>query len=470
MEIVSALRCSLADKVGNERFELWFGKNTRLEWADGTLTIGTPSRFFQQWLQANFRPQIEGACREVLGRCPQLTFRLDADLQQSAAGEPAAASNEADGKPRGPGARPGPCGRAPAEAAATPAEDGARRRRSADLESFVTGRANRLARAAAEMVVERPGEMSPLVVHGPTGVGKTHLLEGIWNAARKSRRLTAVYLTAEQFTTSFLEALRGSGLPIFRQKYRSVDLLIVDDLQFLCGKRCTLVELLHTVDTLLRDGRQLVFAADRPPAELEELGSDLVARLQGGMVCRLDPPDHDTRLGILSRMARQFHLDLPDDVQQFIASRLANHARELSGALCRLQAASQALRQPIGLKMAEQALAEMIHSSNRLVRLPDIEKAVCRTFGLEPASLKSARKSKGVSQPRMLAMWLARKYTRAALAEIGYYFGQRSHSTVISAQKRVDGWLEAGTELELPDRTWSVDDAIRQTEQRLLAG
>jgi chromosomal replication initiator protein len=348
---------------------------------------------------------------------------------------------------------------------------GLQRRRFATLESFVVGETNRMAAASAEMVVRQPGQLTPLLIHGPTSVGKTHLLEGIWTAARKShRKLTVLYLSAEQFTTHFLEALRGSGLPAFRRKYRDVGLLILDDLQFFAGKKATQTELLHTIDTLLAGGRQIVFAADRSPRELTELGPELASRLQSGMVCRIEPADHSTRLGIVAQMARRFNLPLPPEVQQFIASRLTNHAREISGALCRLQATSEVLGQPVTLAMAEEALAEMIRNSGRVVRLWDIEKAVCQVFGLEPQSLQSQEKGRRVSHPRMLAMWLARKHTRAALSEIGQYFGHRSHSTVISAQKRIDGWMAAGEALHLVEQNWKIDEAIRHVERQLMAG
>ena len=252
--------------------------------------------------------------------------------------------------------------------------------------------------------------------YGPTSVGKTHLLEGIWTAARQShQRLTAVYLSAEQFTSHFLEALRGSGLPSFRRKYRGVGLLMIDDLQFFVGKRATQVELLHTIDTFLREGRQLVFAADRSPAELAELGPELTTRLSSGLVCRIEPPDYATRLGIVAPNGAADEAHVPAEVQDFVASQLTSHARELSGALCRLQATGQAMGRPISLAMAEEALADLIRHSGRVVRLADIEKAVCEVFGLEPASLQSDAKAKRVSHPRMLAMWLARKHTRAAL-------------------------------------------------------
>jgi chromosomal replication initiator protein len=168
-------------------------------------------------------------------------------------------------------------------------------------------------------------------------------------------------------------------------------------------------------------------------------------------------------------MARRFELVLSPEVQEFVAARLCNHARELSGALCRLRASRQVLGRAIDMPMAEEALAEMIQHSSRVVRLPDIEKAVCEVLGVDAASLQSSGKSKGMSHPRMLAMWLARKHTRAALCEIGTYFGRRTHSTVISAQKRIEQWRAAGGRIEAAQQRWSLDEAIRQVEKRLIA-
>ena len=466
-EIVSVLRASLADKVGQDRFDLWFGAATRLDFDGCALRIGAPSRFFLEWIRTNFRRHIEDACREVFGKSPSLEFHIDdAGSDGDVAQSPSAGNRNDVAQPPSAGnnstikhGRGRPCHRSEP------------RRRFASLDTFVTGETNRLAITSARMIVNRPGQLTPLMFHGSTSVGKTHLLEGIWSAARKSHnRTSTLYLSAEQFTSYFLEALRGSGLPSFRRKYRGVGVLILDDLQFFVGKRATQIELLHTIDGLLRDGRQLVFAADRSPAELAELGPELTTRLSSGLVCRIEPPDYATRLGIVAQMARRMKIDVPPEVQQYVASRLTNHARELSGALCRLQATGEALGRPISLKMAEEALADLIHGSARVIRLPDIEKAVCEVFGIEPSSLQSGGRGKRVSHPRMLAMWLARKHTRAALSEIGHFFGRRSHSTVVSAQKRVDGWMASGSPLDLAERRWPVDDAIRQVEVRLAAG
>lgn len=465
-EIVSALRKTLAGKVGKDRFDLWFGAETRLDYDGCALIIRVPNRFFLEWIRSNFRSQIEDASREVFGNTPSLKFTIDKVAQPSSASD---GDNVAQPPPAGDHPTEHSRGRLCHKNEQT--NKNGSRRRFATLNTFVTGETNRLAITSARMIVDQPGQLSPLMFHGPTSVGKTHLLEGIWSAARRSQnRTSTLYLSAEQFTSYFLEALRGSGLPSFRRKYRGVGLLILDDLQFFIGKRATQIELLHTIDGFIREGRQLVFAADRSPADLAELGPELTTRLTSGLVCRIEPADYATRLGIVAQMAHRMKIDVPAEVQQYVASRLTSHARELSGALCRLQATAQAEGRQISMEMAEAALADLIRHSLRVVRLPDIEKAVCDVFGLEPATLQSGGKGKRVSHPRMLAMWLARKHTRAALSEIGHYFGRRSHSTVVSAQKRVDTWMAAGSPLDLAERRWPVDDAIRQVECRLATG
>jgi chromosomal replication initiator protein len=467
-DIVSALRTALAGRVGKQRFELWFGTRTRLELTEQVLAIHVPSQFFLNWIRANFSSQLEAACTDVLGRCPKLEFYVaavpESDAPVPASAEPSDTSR-ASSKPVAAAIRV-----APSVTEKEPSNEPSRRK-FADLESFVAGPSNRLAFASAEMVAQRPGELTPLVLWGPTGVGKTHLLEAIWTATRKSRRrATAIYLSAEQFLSGFLQALRGSGLPSFRRKYRGVDVLLIDDLQVFRGKQCTQIELQYTIDTLLRERRQVVLASDRPPSEMSELGRELIARLESGVVCRIDAPELETRRGIVGQMARRMGMSLPADVENYVASRLTRHAREISGALCQLHATSLAWQRPVDLAMAEEALSDVVRASARLVGLTDIEKAVCHTFGLTAESLQSGRKAKDVSHPRMLAMWLARKHTRAALSEIGHYFGGRSHSTVVSAQKKVDGWLAEGTTLRLCDQPLSIGEAIRQVEQILQAG
>jgi chromosomal replication initiator protein len=479
-EIVSALRARLADRVGKDRYEVWFGPSTRFAVRGGTLTVGVPNRFYQDWLRTHFRKDLEQSCVEALGQSLALEFRIDT----------AAAVAAHHGSPR-PAAAPqhdvsqhpvlqtsvsqttvsSQSAAAPSNTVAPPAVEPISRRRFASLDAFVVGDSNRLAFTTAQMAAERHGTISPLLFYGPHGVGKTHLLEGIWSAFKKShRQASAIYLSAEQFTSYFLEALHGAGLPSFRRKYRNVELLVIDDIQFFAGKRATLVELLHTIDTIVGAGKQLVLAADRSPAALKALGPEIGARLAGAAVCRLEPPEYGTRLGIVRQLAARLELHVPEDVLSFVASHLTTQARELAGALKRLQATSIAHARPITLSMAEEALADLIHTSGRAVRLSDIEKAICDVFGLETESLQSNRKAKTVTYPRMLAMWLARKHTRAALSEIGHFFGRRSHSTVISAQKKIDSWVADGGSLDVHGRRCQVEDAIRRVEEHLHAG
>jgi len=483
MDIVSALRQALADRIGHQRFEMWFGSGCRFELNGATLAVYTPTGFFQQWLAKNFRGRLEQIARQVIGRTVRVEFLVDSQQCDRLAAVASSTGQSPTESQRGNAGRPENLANCPSAAGThvVVASDTSRRngplrpttngRRLADLGSFIVGPSNQMARTAALEVVRTPGLLSPLTIYGPTSVGKTHLLEGIYRAVcRRHRSLVGVYLSAEQFTVSFLEALRGSGLPSFRRKYRTVDLLVIDDMQFFCGKRCTQLELYHTVDALLRRGGQIVLAADRPPCELTELGPELVARLESGMVCRVDPPDFNTRLGIVRQMARQIELQLPEDVAHYIASHLTQHARELSGAVCRLHAASRAWQRPVSLSMAKEALADLIRSSRRMVHLGDVERAVCETFGLSPKTLHSATKSSQAAHPRMLAMWLARRYTRAGLSEISRYFGRRSHATVISAERQVNRWLAEGKVLRLADQSWRADEAIEQLERRLKTG
>lgn len=462
MEIVSALKLALADKVGQERFELWFGAATRLDYRDDTVTVFVANQFHQDWLRSNFRHDIESSCRATLGRTVPVQFHVDHELarQQNATKPPCAPAAAPCNAPA-----PAP---SPAPAASPMSEQ---RRRLAALDSFIVGDSNRLAWSAAKSIVARLGQSSPLVLHGPTSVGKTHLLEGICHEVRRTRpRAQAIYLPAEQFTTMFLEALHGGGLPSFRRKYRGLDLLVVDDIQFLARKKATLTELLHMTDVFQRAGRQLVFAADRPPQDLSELGPEFITRLQSGLVCGLEMPEYETLLGIVRGLSGRMSLDLPPDVEEFVAGKVAAHARELAGALHRLEATSRALGEPISLPLAERALSDTLRRQSRSVDLSDINTVVCELFGLQPRSLQSHAKAKQVSHPRMLAMWLARRHTRAALSEIGSYFGGRAHSTVISAEKKVRHWMDLQAPLQLADGKYSIEQAIRRVEQKLRVG
>lgn len=479
MEIVSVVRRALAERVGQDRYELWLSKQTGFQIEEGALVVLAANTFLLERIRKLFRDDLAFVAQEVIGSS-RVSFRVARQLaacgkaaSHDACGEHRLAAHAGTPRPRlslvGGVAGAGG-GALVAEApppAAPPAADRPRRV-LASLESFVVGDNNRVAHAAARALESRLGFVSPLYLHGPTGCGKTHLLEGIAQAVRRgARQRRVISLSAEQFTSYFLEALQGSGLPMFRRKYRDVDLLLVDDVQFFAGKKATLVELQHTMDTLARAGKQLVLAADRPPAELQSLGSELVARMSGGLVVGIEPPDAATRHGILARFAAQLSVAVPEDVLQWLAGQLAGDARQLRGALHRIAAASEAFEQPVTLDLAIKATRDLIAATRRSVQLVDIERAVCNVFGVTPDVLHAERRSRKSSLPRMLAMWLARKHTRSALTEIGEYFGRKSHSTVIAAHNNVERWRAGGTSIRLSAGDCGIDDAIRRVEAEL---
>ena len=458
--LATLVREAFRGRIGTERFAVWFGDAAafELDAAAESLQVTTAAGFQQEWLRRTFQADLEAATLEACGRrCRILWHAAPADPPARAA-EPVRAAGRSRRPARAdlPGhGEPPPVPRRP----------------SCELADFVVGASNRMAFGAIEIVASRPGEMSPLVIHGPTGVGKTHLLDGICGRARQAHPgMNVVALSAEQFTTGFLQALHGGGLPGFRRSCRSADLLVVDDLQFLVGKRATLVEFQHTVDALHRQGRQMVFACDRELDALADLGAELLTRLRGGMTARLLPPDYDVRRGIVERLCAARGLVVPADVVHYVATRMTRHARELLGAVNRLEAASLMLGLPIAADMAEEALADLVRSSGRAVRLADVERAVCKAFGIDPAGMHSPKRSRAASQPRMLAMYLARRHTGAALVDIGGHFGRRSHSTVIAAQKAVEEWVAKGERIVLGEVPWDAAEAIRRVEDILRAG
>jgi chromosomal replication initiator protein len=497
-EIVTAVRQALLGRIGQERYDLWFGAGVELRLVEQSLIVATADNFKLERIR-RFRSDLLEAAREALSFEPTLEIVRDESLAPPAPQTPAVRTSRGRSKPHpqqdhdmplfatadasttlphASAATPshaspqGATAAAPAirsdEPAPALAQPRLQRRQFATLDTFVVGDCNRMAHTAAGSVVTRPGSFSPLLIHGPSGCGKTHLLEGIWVQARRTGALKRViYLSAEQFTTQFIEALRGSGLPNFRRKYRDVEMLLIDDVQFFAGKQSTLVELLHTLDTLVREGRQLVLAADRPPAELRSLGPEIVGRLSGGLTVGIEPADYATRLQILQNLAARQSLSIAPNCLSWLASQLDGDARQLAGALNRLQAASEAFGRAISTDFAQMALNDLLRTSRKAVRLNDIVEAVSEIFGVEADQLQTGGKSPAVSHPRMLAMFLARKYTRSALSEIGRYFGRRSHTTVLSANDKVEQWLAEGKQLPLAHGTCSVEDALRRVESHL---
>jgi chromosomal replication initiator protein len=462
--MVAALSRELAERIGAKRFSVWFGSQTRLYVAPQGLRVQAANAFVCDWLRKHFADDIRSCWHEISGCSSPIAFEVDPSLVDHKAGRAACR------------AEPG-CPNTSAKPAAAQAARKAKHdengnidgwRASPSLATFVVGASNEYAFHAAELTARGRQQASPVVFCGPTGVGKTHLLRAVHREYRRHHpRHAAVYLTAEQFTTAFVEAVRGTGLPSFRQKCRGAQLLLIDDLQFFAGKQRTLEELQHTIDTLVADGRKVLIASDRGLADLRFLGPETTSRLAGGLVCEIEPPEFATRLGIVRSLSREMAVALDEEVLRGVATQVAAGARELRGALHRLQAMSQAFGGPVTRELADKALAELARHSTPTVRLGDVQKVVCDVFGVEPGELRSERKGRSLDAPRMLAMWLARKYTRSAWSEIGQFFGRRSHSTVIAAHRKVERLITTQAEIGVNDRTCRVEDTIRRLETAL---
>ena len=347
-------------------------------------------------------------------------------------------------------------------------------RKYAALSTFIEGPSNRLAMTAAQMAIQFPGKLNPVYIFGGTSLGKTHLLEGICSESRKQKgRKPVLLMTAEQFTNSFVEGFAKPGMQgttSFRNKFRDISALLIDDLHFFQGKNATQTELLRTIDNLRNQNVQLVLTGDRPLKELVGIRPELLSRLEAGMVCEIQPPDKEILHAIFRRMVQQRNLPVSEEVSRFVVSRLNIHARQLSGALNRLHTTYLSTGKPVTVSVAEEVLDDLIRCNRKMVRLADIDKVVCEAFGIGQQSLQSKSRSKQVAHPRMLAMWLARKYTRNALSEIGRYFGDRTHATVVSAQKRVESWINDDTKLDCFDQQCSVSEVLQKVERLLLAG
>ncbi len=337
------------------------------------------------------------------------------------------------------------------------------------LEGFMTGPGNRLAHAAAREMAQSAGAaFNPLVIHGGVGLGKTHLLEAIGHALRRAHPgLNIVQLTAESFTNSFLEAMRTGTLTSFRSRFRGAGGLIVDDVHFLAAKRATQDEFLHTFNAIIDKGAPIVLAADQHPRLISKLTDELVTRFLGGMVVKIEAPDLATRKAILQSRAAARGVDVPEAVIAYIAEHLRASVRELEGALHTVIAQAVLTGKRLDLNLVKAALRDTIRHTAQAVASRDVERAVCELFQVTADALKSDGRACALAYPRMMAMYLARKHTGAAYSEIGRYFGGRNHSTVISAEKKVQSWLSAEERSSLLPGFETVADLLTDLERTL---
>ncbi len=491
-DAVAALGEAIARRVGGPRYKLWFERHTKYSWDEPALTVGVPNRHFGEYLEKTFRAAVGEAAREVFGPHAEVRFAIDPQLFQAARREQAEAreAQAAAPRPASPPPKPAkqptptPAGkRRPPVSAPEPEERPtpkpapraeaapARARRWRRLSEFVVGPCNRVAHASALSVVEAPGDgANPLVLHGPVGTGKTHLLEGIYAGLRRARPdWRVLYVTSEDFTNRFVQAMRLGKLGGFRRHFRECDALLVDDLHFLARKRATQEEFLHTFDALLADGRQMVLTCDCHPRLADDFSPELTDRLLGGAVWGLAPPDADMRLAVLRAKAlRPGEAPLPEEVLRYLAAQLRGNVRELEGAVHGVRHYSRVTGRPVDLPLVREALADLLRHAVRVVQVADVDRAVCAALRLEAGALQSKARAWAVSHPRMVAMFLARKHTAASYSEIGGHFGGRNHSTAVAAEKKVRGWLQEDADLGLGERRVRVRELVERVERDLL--
>ena len=471
----------LKRQIGDRNFQHWFHDKTAFHTSNDVLIVAVSNPFIQSWIQKHFRDALAAVAHLVLGPSSRVRLEVDSriaseprDPNASSTKEPESTCTASRSKTANLSRLERASGRetAGASRAVHRPQRIHRTRRFADLTDFVEGPCNVLALTAVRQVCDAPGShLNPLFIHGGVGTGKTHLLEGAYRMIRRAfPSLHVMFLTSEAFANYFTQALGEHTLPSFRQRFRNVDILLVDDVDFFDGKRVIQEEFLHTVQQLESQRCQLVLTSDRHPRLLTRLSEELTSRFLSGMVCRLEPPGQETRKQIVRHKADKMDADLSADALDYIAERFRNNVRELEGALNCLGTHHLMTGQRVGLAMARNVLSDLERDCVRIVRLADVEKVVCDLFGVGKDDLKSAKRNRTISQPRMLAMFLARRYTQAAYREIGQYFGGRNHSTVLCAEKKVQSLLSGDATMQVAAQTWRLSEVLDTLEQRLVAG
>ncbi len=428
-DVILRIQNRIAELVGPQRYKVWFKNSTLLTLADGFIKVGVPNLFVGNWIENHYADVISAAAREVTGSELNLTFSIDPRLlgnirkrQLDSQTEYVAKNSERVARQR---RRVGPPPPRPLKG------------RFAD---FVVGPSNQLAYSAARSVVEdASSRYNPLFVHGGCGLGKTHLLQAICNELSETRPACQwQYLSGEEFTNQFVYAIKGGRIDTFRQRYRMLDVLVIDDIHFLANKKATQEEFLHTFNAIDAAGKQVVISSDTHPKLIGQLSDHLVTRFVSGMVVRIGPPEFEIRCEILRRRAAMMRRTVPEDVIAYIAESLDANVRELEGALLKLVAFSSIAHQPITMSLARHALADHLSRTRRLLDLNDISTAVSTYFGLTQGEMLTSRKSRTIALARGIAMWLARRHTKMSFPEIGRFLGNKNHSTVILACRRLD--------------------------------
>ena len=394
------------------------------------LQIGAPNAFSRDWLIQHHFQTLQHAAQEILGGNPRLTIVVD----EAAAS--AAVPLDAPPTPAAQAGRP-----------AGGSTEGLNPRYTFD--TFVVGSSNQFAQAACQAVAELPSKAhNPLFIYGGVGLGKTHLLHAVGHqSAKLFPGMTVVYLSSERFTNELINAIRYDRTGEFRARYRTIDLLLIDDIQFISGKERTQEEFFHTFNDLYESRKQIIVSSDSSPKEIPEIEERLRSRFEWGLIADIQPPDFETRVAILKKKAALERVRLADDVGYLIASRVKSNIRELEGSLTRMIAFCALTGREMSTDLAQEVLADLWGEEEKVITIEQIQRKVSDIFGIKLSDLKAKNRTKAVAFPRQIAMYLARQLTHASLSEIGRAFGGKDHTTVLHAVDKIHGLLQEDPKL-----------------------
>src|SRR5438874_3438887 len=423
MNLWDQLLARIETKIGRHAFYTWFRPTAFVAEDRNSVTIRVPNPLFQDWLTKHYSEVIAEAMAEVLR--PNLALRFISDPNADAAAialsaEETAALEASEGAPH-----------APAAAGLNPRYT---------FDTFIVGSSNQFAHAACRAVAEAPSRSyNPLFIYGGVGLGKTHLMHAVGQYVfEHDRNLKLTYISSERFMNEMINAVRYDRVLDFRERYRSIDVLLVDDIQFLAGKEGTQTEFFHTFNALYDSQKQIVLSSDCPPHEIPALEERLRSRFEWGLIADIQSPDLETKVAILKKKAEAEAVPLPDNVAMYIAGRIKSNVREPEGSLIRLIAFASLTGQEITLPLAHEVLKNILDHEEKAVTIEIIQKFVADYYNLKLADLKSRNNSKSVAMPRQVAMYLCKSLTTASLPEIGKSFGGKHHSTVIHSIRKID--------------------------------
>ncbi|RMG59541.1 MAG: chromosomal replication initiator protein DnaA [Deltaproteobacteria bacterium] len=415
----------LESRLSEQVVETWFRPLKYLAFENNQLLMEAPHRFFRDWIEENYLDTLTEAAREVLG--DKASVRLLANSDESFADEVITA-------PPINGDAPPP----------VPRTMGTPLNPLYTFENFVVGQGNQFAFAASEAVANNPArDYNPLFIYGGVGLGKTHLLNAIGNRILVNRPDACIcYMTSEKFTNEMINSIRYRKIEEFRERFRTVDVLLIDDIQFIAGKERTMEEFFHTFNELYNSHRQIVVTSDKLPKEIPDLEERLRSRFEWGLIADIQPPDMETKVAILRKKAELLKINLPDDVAFYLASQVKSNIRELEGSLKRLRAYSSLGNREISLELAREVLAEFVDKGKKIVSPDLVIKTVANHYQVKLSDIRSAKKHKVYSFPRQVAMYLLRQYTELSLPEIGQKLGGRDHTTVLHGIRKIESRLK----------------------------